>query len=146
MRDILEIMTAMYPVKLRVSLGIGNLETELNPSQTLGMDGSPFHTARNGIDSMKKIDYSHIQIFTEAEPQELCLINRSLDLTYSAMKGWKKNTFTVLLDRLKGESLQDCAGNLNISVRGVYKLASTNLVHQHYDLLMCLEQEINKLI
>lgn len=40
-----------HPVRLRFGIGRGELDTELNPEQAIGMDGPCFHRARAAIDS-----------------------------------------------------------------------------------------------
>lgn len=42
------------PADLRFGIGRGELETELNPNQAIGMDGPCFHRAREAIDSARK--------------------------------------------------------------------------------------------
>lgn len=43
-----------HPARLRFGLGRGDLDTEVNPDQAIGMDGPCFHQAREAIDSAKK--------------------------------------------------------------------------------------------
>lgn len=40
-----------HPARLRFGIGSGELETELNPNQAIGMDGPCFHRAREAINS-----------------------------------------------------------------------------------------------
>lgn len=42
-----------HPAGLRFGIGRGELDTELNPNQAIGMDGPCFHRAREAIDSAK---------------------------------------------------------------------------------------------
>lgn len=42
-----------HPAKLRFGLGRGELDTEVNPNQAIGMDGPCFHRAREAIDLAK---------------------------------------------------------------------------------------------
>ena len=43
-----------HPTKLRFGIGRGELDTEVNPEQAIGMDGPCFHRAREAIDSAKE--------------------------------------------------------------------------------------------
>lgn len=51
--DIKIINVLMYPVRFRFSIGIGNIDTELNTEQCIGMDGDAFHCARDGMNTLK---------------------------------------------------------------------------------------------
>lgn len=44
----------LHPVRLRFGIGRGELETEVNPDQAIGMDGPCFHRAREAINSAEK--------------------------------------------------------------------------------------------
>ncbi|MFW5843405.1 MAG: SatD family protein [Spirochaetota bacterium] len=43
--DAVEIIAAVYPLRLRMALGHGPLSTDLNPTAALGMDGPCFAAA-----------------------------------------------------------------------------------------------------
>ncbi|QLD88795.1 hypothetical protein HWV07_07005 [Natronomonas salina] len=43
-----------HPVRLRFGLGRGDLDTEVNPNQAIGMDGPCFHQARDAIHSARE--------------------------------------------------------------------------------------------
>lgn len=43
-----------HPVRLRFGIGRGELDTEVNPNQAIGMDGPCFHRAREAIDSAQE--------------------------------------------------------------------------------------------
>lgn len=42
-----------HPLRLRFGVGRGELDTEVNPDQAIGMDGPCFHRAREAIDSAR---------------------------------------------------------------------------------------------
>lgn len=42
-----------HPAKLRFGIGRGQLDTEVNPDQAIGMDGPCFHRARDAIDAAR---------------------------------------------------------------------------------------------
>lgn len=44
----------LHPVRLRFGIGRGELDTEVNPNQAIGMDGPCFHRAREAINSARK--------------------------------------------------------------------------------------------
>lgn len=43
-----------HPARLRFGIGRGELDTEVNPNQAIGMDGPCFHRAREAINSARK--------------------------------------------------------------------------------------------
>lgn len=46
----------LHPVRLRFGIGRGELDTEINPNQAIGMDGPCFHRAREAIGSARDDD------------------------------------------------------------------------------------------
>ncbi len=48
------VVQAMKPVELVFGLGIGTLQTDINPRQAIGMDGPAFHLARAALVQAKK--------------------------------------------------------------------------------------------
>jgi hypothetical protein len=42
-----------HPARLRFGIGLGPLDTQLNPNQAIGMDGPCFHRAREAIEAAK---------------------------------------------------------------------------------------------
>lgn len=47
------IMSSLYPVRVRIAIGLGGISTEIDRSAALGADGSAFHRARNGIERIR---------------------------------------------------------------------------------------------
>lgn len=45
-----------HPARLRFGIGLGELDTQVNPDQAIGMDGPCFHRAREAIDAAEKDD------------------------------------------------------------------------------------------
>lgn len=48
---VVSISDRFHPVRLRFGIGVGALETPLNPNQAIGMDGPCFHRARAAIEA-----------------------------------------------------------------------------------------------
>lgn len=92
----LKIKNAMYPVKLRISIGIGGMSTEINPSMALGADGEAFHRARDGMNRIRADEHAQrisrevdgaIRITSEDSDFDEC-INTILLLTGVIRKHW----------------------------------------------------------
>lgn len=52
--DILSMMAAVWPTRIRFSLATGSLSTSVNHRQALAMDGPAFHVARANIETLKR--------------------------------------------------------------------------------------------
>lgn len=50
-----DIKEVLYPIKLRIGIGIGQIDTEINPKMALGADGPAYHYARQAISKLKEI-------------------------------------------------------------------------------------------
>jgi len=53
--DSIRILERTFPQKIRFSFGIGEISTDINREQSLGMDGSAFYYAREGITHLKDL-------------------------------------------------------------------------------------------
>ncbi len=51
-----EIRRLMHPVKIRISIGCGELSTEVDPLFAIGADGEAFYIAREGIESLRSME------------------------------------------------------------------------------------------
>ena len=78
-KDIWWINEAIYPVKIRYSIAVGEITTELNKAQAIGMDGPAFYYARKGLEDLKRTNF----IFNFSEDEEkydLHLVQQTLFL------------------------------------------------------------------
>jgi hypothetical protein len=48
---VVSVSDRFHPARLRFGIGVGTLETELNPNQAIGMDGPCFYRAREAIEA-----------------------------------------------------------------------------------------------
>ncbi|MBN2628658.1 MAG: hypothetical protein JXA95_18490 [Spirochaetales bacterium] len=142
--DIMEIMRFLYPVKIRVSLGIGDLDTEINRKRSLGMDGPAFHMAREGIEALKKIDTNMVRIYDTQGGADLELINRGFALALSEIDGWKYNTLKTFTDLLMNRTINEIYPQIGISQRGVYKLIQTNNLEKYVDYFGALNKKLRE--
>ena len=49
-----EIQRQMYPIQIRVGIGVGEITTEINPEMAIGADGPGYYMARRAIESLKQ--------------------------------------------------------------------------------------------
>ncbi len=131
--DVITIMMAIYPVKLRVSIGTGSISTIINNNSALGMDGPAFYSARDGLSSMKKHNFTNIQFFANEDDEQNLLLNRINTLVFSMMDKWKPNTFYTFEGLLRKKSIKAIQTELKISERAVYKLIETHNLNYYAD-------------
>ena len=105
------------------------------------MDGPAFHIARDGINDLKKIDYSIIQFYGNTF-NENELVNKSLKLFMSVMADWKKNTLLIFNELVNSKPVKEIVPILTISERGVYKIIDTQKLRDFTDYFLYLEIEL----
>jgi len=114
-----QIMAALHPDQVRFSLGLGNITTDLNLEQSLGMDGPAFYLAREGIDRLKDSgDLFHL----DGLPENCALLAEgSLRLLSQRIQRWEANRFAILHGLLVGDPVKTIATRLSVSEQAVYK-------------------------
>lgn len=117
--DMVQIMEALHPDQVRFSLGLGNITTDLNLEQALGMDGPAFYRAREGIDRLKDSgDLLHL----DGLPDDCALLAEgALRLLSQRIQKWEANRFAILHGLLVGEPVKTIAARLSVSEQAVYK-------------------------
>ncbi|MBI9108763.1 MAG: hypothetical protein JEZ04_18620 [Spirochaetales bacterium] len=144
-KDIIHIICKLYPVRIRFSIGINVLTTELNDKSALGMDGPAFHIARDGIEILKKYDFSIIQIY-DGKNDKFEFVNKSLMLNFLIMASWKENTMKIF-EKLSNENkVKDMINEMDISQRGIYKIINTNKLLNYVEYFGSIKKEIKEKI
>jgi len=116
------IMEEVHPHRIRFSFGLGDISTELNREQSLGMDGEAFYRAREGMDWIKEQRGEHrfiIQGITE--PQTADLLNNTLFLISNQINSWQLNRISILRRRMENQAVKKIAEDLGISETAVYR-------------------------
>ena len=143
LHDIWEIIAAVYPQRIRFSLGHGKLTTVINPVQAIGMDGPAFYAARTGINRLKDIDRTIIQLEGE-EIAHKNLFNESLWLLSLYQDKWKERTHQTFWGLQKGQSVEKLShlsiDRETISERAVYKQIHTHHLNGYISLLKSLTE------
>lgn len=120
-KDLIRIMAALHPIKVRFSLGIGSIDTPINSEQAIGMDGPAFHEAREGIEQLKESGFLFsIRVEGEDHPN-LKIINNSLALVGGQMRSWNKNRLNILYMMKQGHDYKAVIKKLDISQSAFYK-------------------------
>lgn len=115
------ILSVLYPVRVRFSLGVGSIATPINTEQAIGMDGPAFHEARNGIETLKESGFLFHLSVEEEHNATLDLINNSLQLLSHEIQGWKQNRLAILYLLREGYDYKEIVDQLDISPPAFYK-------------------------
>lgn len=118
-QDSVHVQAALHPVLVRFSLALGELTTEINPRQALGMDGPAFHEARAGIDTLKR--QGALYRLQMADSDTAALANAALALISHNARKWQTRRFRILAAVQRGEPVPDIARSLSVSEQAVYK-------------------------
>ena len=136
------IQAALYPVRTRFSLAIGDISTEINHQQALGMDGPAFYAARDGIELLRKNrSLYHISGLTG---ESAALANASLQLLSHNVNKWKQHRLAIMAALGQGQKVQQIAAQLGISDKAVYKSISAGGVEYNLEIFRQLAILINQ--
>jgi predicted transcriptional regulator len=139
--NIFEILTAVHPLQIRFTLGVGEISTSINKKSAIGMDGEAFYIARDNMNSIKK-NGSLINIGGVNGSVET-IVNLNLKLISNQINDWNFNRLQIFFNLLKGENnYSRIAKSLSISERAVYKSIRSGSL----DVIVAMFKEITELI
>lgn len=136
------IQAALYPVRVRFSLAIGDISTEINRQQALGMDGPAFYAARDGIELLRK--NRGLYHVSGLPGESAALANASLQLLSHNVNKWKQHRHTIMAALGQGHKVKQIAEQLGISDKAVYKSISTGAVEYNLEIFRQLAILINQ--
>lgn len=130
-----EIKMQLYPVQLRLGIGVGRITTDIDPEMALGADGPAYYNARTAVNLLKENDKKHKMV-----PVDLCLkteikdngneilVNTIFELTKVIEGSWTDRQREIIWDMLKHQDGQkNTASRLGITQSTVQKaLAAGN--------------------
>lgn len=140
--DAMAILLALYPEQIRFSIGLGTIETPINKTQAIGMDGPAFYLARKGIEELKATGY----LFTAQGLTENLqdIVNHSLMLASHLVSKWKKTRLTVLTLMQQGVQVADMAKRLDLTDKAIYKTIDHGALKVVQQLLSDVEKIIDQ--
>jgi len=113
------VMATIHPVYVRISIGVGEITTEIKQKNALGMDGPAFHKAREQLLQMKQ---NKLLLSVSAEDERFSrLVNNSFRILDVNLRSWKKNRFTILQKLYEGKEVKQIAKEIGLSEVAVYK-------------------------
>lgn len=101
-----KIQRKMDPITLRFGIGIGEINTEINPEMALGADGPGFYMARKAIDILKAEEHKYeayvpeIKIEVDGEEEGSKLLNTVISLMELVEKRWTARQREIILDTM----------------------------------------------
>jgi hypothetical protein len=119
LNDLWFIQAAIYPSRIRFSIGVGEINTPLNRRNPLVMDGPAFHIARKGIGDLKGTG-ELLRIGAEDEGS-VGLENGAARLLSHHMRKWEQNRWNIYTLFVAGEFEQKISLKLDISLTAIYK-------------------------
>lgn len=140
--DVVSIMAAIHPEKMRFSFGVGTLIKPVNPVQAIGMDGPAFYEARDGIEELKKT--TNLLTIGGDDIPRIHLLRRMLFLISHRMHKWHKTRFRVMAILQSGTPVKEIAARLGISDQAVYKNIQAGALDVIIDLFKEIEAILNK--
>lgn len=124
-----ELRSNLYPVRIRVGIGIGSVSTKLEQIETREIDGPCYYNARNAIEYLKKnekryhSDEADTRIEMEGDSASVAnLINTVLSLMSVIEKNWTERQRTIIYDfTLHQDGQEKCAARLQIAQSSVQR-------------------------
>jgi len=135
--DLLTMAAELAPVRLRFALGLGAIDTAINPEQAIGMDGSAFHLAGDGITRLKDTG-GHCRVEGLAGVHDE-LVNQGLALAYGRLDGSRGSRLPLTAGLLSGAPMAEIAARLDRSEQTLYKTARTADLHALVGFLRAVE-------
>jgi hypothetical protein len=126
------IQIKMYPVEIRFGVGIGKIDTEINPLMPFGADGSAYHNARRMINTLKssqkrnKSSDADIMIASDGNYSDLeLLVNTILSLCTVIKQKWTERQREIAYDCiLHGDNQNEAAARMNTIQPNIQKALS----------------------
>ncbi len=121
--DLLQVAADLAPVQLRFSLGLGGMNTAINPERAIGMDGVAFHLARSGIGHLKAHGGRCRVEGLEGVADEL--VNQGLALAFGRIDNGRGSRLPLTAGLLADEPIGEIARRLSRTEQTLYKTAHT---------------------
>jgi hypothetical protein len=137
-----QISLAIYPLKIRFSIGVGEITTKINRKQAIGMDGPAFYNARNGLNELKESGFLFMINSDELASKEI--IKQSLFLISHLTAGWKKSRLDILVLLNKNFNIGEIARKLKITDKAVYKNIDAGALKIIIDLIKEVINNLNQ--
>lgn len=145
-----EIQRAMYPVRIRFGIGVGQITTEINAEMAIGADGPGYYKAREAIEMLKNSEYrnktqaANIRIEVENDENSITImLNTIFSLMAVIQNNWSKRQREIVwaYEQYGGSQLE-CAERLNISQSSVQR----SLINSNYYAYKDAKETVNTVL
>lgn len=127
--DIIEkIKFGLYPVRVRLAIGAGGIETEIDRKMAIGADGPAFHYAREMISEIRTGEKGKMTTSTDVKiggmvpPSLISLVNVNLCLCSFIESRWTMKQRLLIEERiLSGKSQREIAAKFGIAQSSVQR-------------------------
>ncbi len=142
-----KILSTVHPVKVRFSVGVGEIVTPINEEQAIGMDGPAFHAARDGIDRLKESGFlMQIGYEENSDTTLLKILNGTLHLLSREVRNWNKNRITMLHMLKEGLDYKEISSGLGLSQAAFYKNKEAGMLDEIIELTDNMAEMLNSWI
>lgn len=119
--DIFTLMAQTAPVRIRFALAVGEIVTPINPKQSIGMDGTAFHRARDRLHRLKSEGrLLGMEVGGGGNPRWE-LPDAALAVFSGLITGWRQNRLQLFAGILAGVAAPTLARQTGITQRAVNK-------------------------
>ena len=141
---ITEINMNMTGIAFRYGMGIGSIETAINKTQAIGMDGPAFHFAREALNLAKEEDtHFSLRCAEDRAEERINILLKWVDIT---LNKWTEQRKLILHYRRQKKTQQEIGSHLNMTQSAV----SQNINDRTFELLnktqKMIKDEINSLL
>lgn len=141
-RDIWQIIYSLYPVKIRFSIGVGEITTRINRKQAIGMDGPAFYNARKGLEELKNTGY--LFNISSDDENNIEMYRQSLYLISHFSESWKETRIKILTMLYEGLTPKEISNRMAVTDKAVYKNITSGALYVVLDLTTEIAGQINK--
>ena len=131
--DLFRIIWEIWPQKIRVAIGCGSIDTDINTKSALGMDGPAFHSARSTMMLLKKNSYTTLAI-SGMQSSDKELAEAILAVFSKEFKAWKRTSVGVFCRLMNGAAIPEISRELGVSDRMVYKTIASNKMREYLEI------------
>lgn len=110
--NIRKIRYALYPIKLRIGIGIGNIG-EINFENSWEMNGEAFHNAREALEKISK-EKETTTYFYGSEMERLELLNSFYLLVDKIVEKWSEKSWEAAIIYEEEKTIRATAEKINI--------------------------------
>lgn len=134
LRDILAIVAWSRPRRIRFALAYDTISTEVNRTQSIGMDGPAFVAARELLTRLKEEQRTIVQVAVPVTDR-VTVINYALRSLCHLLDLWHPHAVTVLHGLLRGARPPEIARETGISLGTTYKHIREKYLHDYVGMI-----------